>query len=148
MLATAGPLPGPAVEERYAFEMKWDGLRTPVSVRAGRARLWSRTGRDTTAGFPELAGLSSAVPTIPVLDGEIVAFDPAGRVSFGALQRRGLGQRAPIAWFGFDVLRLGGQDLIGLPWTSAARRWRTSAWTRRAGRSRRICPASAPRPWS
>jgi len=117
MLATAGPLPGPAVEERYAFEMKWDGLRTPVSVRAGRARLWSRTGRDTTAGFPELAGLSSAVPDDSVLDGEIVAFDPAGRVSFGALQRRGLGQRAPIAWFGFDVLRLGGQDLIGLPWT-------------------------------
>lgn len=118
MLATAGALPGPAIEDRYAFEMKWDGFRTLVAVDAGgAARLWSRTAKDSTAMFPEVRGLADAVPPDTVLDGEVVAFDPDGRVSFGALQRRGQGQRARIAWFGFDVLRLGGRDLTALPWT-------------------------------
>lgn len=117
MLATAGPLPGPAVEERYAFEFKWDGFRTLVAVGPKSARLWSRTGKDSTSVFPELAGLAAAVPVDSILDGEVVAFDDDGRVSFGALQRRGQGARTRIAWFGFDVLRLGGRDLVGLPWT-------------------------------
>lgn len=118
MLATAGPLPGPAIEDRYAFEMKWDGFRTLVAVNTtGAARLWSRTAKDSTTMFPEVLGVADVVPPDTVLDGEVVAFDPDGRVSFGALQRRGQGQRARIAWFGFDVLRLGGQDLTPLPWT-------------------------------
>ncbi|MGQ0466275.1 MAG: non-homologous end-joining DNA ligase [Sporichthyaceae bacterium] len=117
MLATAGPLPGPAIEDRYAFEFKWDGFRTMVAVRAGGMRLWSRTAKDSTAMFPELAGIAGRVPADTILDGEVVAFDDAGRISFGALQRRGQGQRARIAWFGFDVLRLAGRDLTSLPWT-------------------------------
>jgi len=117
MLATAGALPSPAVEERYAFEMKWDGFRTLISVGSGTARLWSRTAKDSTAAFPEVAAIATVLPADSVLDGEVVAFDADGRVSFGALQRRGMGQRARIAWFGFDVLRLAGRDLIGLPWT-------------------------------
>lgn len=117
MLATAGPLPGPAVEDRYAFEMKWDGFRTIVAAGGGAVRTWSRTGRETTVGFPELAGLAAAVPADTVLDGEIVAFDATGRVSFGALQRRSQGARTPVVWLGFDVLRLAGRDVTGLPWT-------------------------------
>jgi bifunctional non-homologous end joining protein LigD len=117
MLATAGALPGPADEERYAFEMKWDGYRTLVAVGGASVRLWSRTARDITATFPELAGLAAALPEDTVLDGEVVAFDDTGRVSFGALQRRDRGQRARIAWLGFDVLRLAGRDLVARPWT-------------------------------
>jgi bifunctional non-homologous end joining protein LigD len=117
MLATAGALPGPLVEERYAFEMKWDGFRTLVSVGEGTARLWSRTAKDTTAAFPEVAAIGAAVAPDSILDGEVVAFDPDGRVSFAALQRRGMGERARIAWFGFDVLRLAGRDLTSRPWT-------------------------------
>ena len=122
MLATAGPLPGAADEDRYAFEMKWDGFRTLVAVHGGKVRLWSRTARDTTLAFPELMGLAAALPPDSILDGEVVAFDPDGRVSFGALQRRGQGQRAKIAWFGFDVLRLAGRDLTARPWTERRER--------------------------
>jgi bifunctional non-homologous end joining protein LigD len=118
MLATPGVLPGPAVEDRYAFELKWDGIRALVVVTGGSLRLWSRTAKDMTAGYPELAGLAAAVPDDSVLDGEVVAFDDTGRVSFGALQRRGtVGQRPHIVWLGFDVLRLSGKDLTGRPYT-------------------------------
>lgn len=116
MLATAGPLPGPAVEERYAFEMKWDGFRTIVAARGGAARTWSRTGRETTTAFPELAGLGAVLPADTVLDGEIVALDADGRVSFGALQRRRQDVGTPVAWLGFDVLQFAGRDLTALPW--------------------------------
>ena len=30
MLAIAGPLPAPRDEDRWAFEMKWDGVRAVV----------------------------------------------------------------------------------------------------------------------
>jgi bifunctional non-homologous end joining protein LigD len=112
MLATAGALPGTAVEDRYGFEMKWDGVRALVVVSGGRMRLWSRTGK--ALNYPELAGLADVVPTESILDGEVVVFDESGRVSFEALQRRMLGTRKSATWMGFDVLRLDGQDLTGL----------------------------------
>jgi len=114
MLATAGTLPPPAVEERYGFEMKWDGVRALVTVAGGGLRVWSRSGRDITTGFPDLAGLAAVVPADTVLDGEVVAFDQQGRVSFAALQQRGRGaEQRPVVWLGFDVLRLAGRDLTG-----------------------------------
>jgi bifunctional non-homologous end joining protein LigD len=84
MLATAGPLP--AGQAGWAFEMKWDGLRAIAFVADGSLRLVSRTGRDITHAYPELAGLAPAVRAAgaeqAVLDGEIVALtrapDPAG----------------------------------------------------------------------
>ena len=53
MLATAGPLP--AGEPGWALEMKWDGLRALCYVTGGGTRLVSRTGRDITSAYPELA---------------------------------------------------------------------------------------------
>jgi bifunctional non-homologous end joining protein LigD len=115
MLATAGTLPAPAVEDRYAFEMKWDGVRALVVVAGGRVRLWSRTGKNLD--YPELAGLAEVVPEDSILDGEVVVFDETGRVSFEALQRRLVGGRKPATWMGFDALRLAGRDLLALPYT-------------------------------
>jgi bifunctional non-homologous end joining protein LigD len=133
MLATQGVLPAEAVEDRYGFEMKWDGVRALVVVgRSGPARLYSRTGRDMAVAYPELGGLADAVRACAgageaVLDGEIVAFDPGGRVSFSALQprmhvsnvsaARRLAADNPCVWLGFDVLRLGGADRTGLAYT-------------------------------
>jgi hypothetical protein len=45
----------PAGEE-WAFEVKWDGMRTLVSV-GPAVRVHSRNGHDHTAAFPELAAL-------------------------------------------------------------------------------------------
>ena len=75
MLATAGPLP--VGQPGWAFEMKWDGLRAITYVTGDGLRLISRTGRDITHAYPELAGLAAAVRAAgaqeAVLDGEIVA---------------------------------------------------------------------------
>jgi bifunctional non-homologous end joining protein LigD len=136
MLATAGPLP--AGQPGWAFEMKWDGLRAISYVTGDGVRLVSRTGRDITHAYPELAGLAAAVRAAgaerAVLDGEIVALapapDPAGgpawRPSFEALQQRMnissaddvrlLAGRVPVTYLAFDLLSLNGHALLDLPW--------------------------------
>jgi bifunctional non-homologous end joining protein LigD len=136
MLATAGPLP--AAQPGWAFEMKWDGLRAISYVTGAGFRLVSRTGRDITHAYPELAGLAAAVRAAgaerAVLDGEIVALaaapaaaaGPAWRPSFEALQQRMnissaddvrlLAGRVPVTYLAFDLLSLNGHALLDLPW--------------------------------
>lgn len=117
MLATPGPLPaGPG----WAYEFKWDGVRALASTSGGRLRLWARSGAEITSGYPELAGLATAVPDAE-LDGEIVLLDAAGRPSFTALAERihvrepvraaRMAAAAPVTYMIFDLLRLGPEDL-------------------------------------
>jgi bifunctional non-homologous end joining protein LigD len=82
MLATSGAMPH---GDAWAFEVKWDGVRAIAHVgeRAGAVRLVGRSGRDTTARYPELHALAVALDDRPmVLDGEIVACDARGVPSF------------------------------------------------------------------
>jgi bifunctional non-homologous end joining protein LigD len=128
MLAVAGALPRGADDARHGYEMKWDGVRVVLYVSGGRVRALSRSGRDVTATYPELRGVGEALGTVEaVLDGEVVAFGPDGRVNFGALQPRmhvtGAGQirrlmdQIPVAYFLFDVLHLDGRSTLELPYT-------------------------------
>src|ERR1700756_2362331 len=72
MLATSGTLP--SANSGWAYEMKWDGLRALAFITGDRLRLTSRTTRDITHAYPELAGLATASGASQVvLDGEIVA---------------------------------------------------------------------------
>ncbi len=123
MLATPGELPSAADESRWAFEMKWDGVRAVVYVDRGSVRVLTRNDRDVTATYPELRGLGDALgATRVVLDGEIVAFDADGRPSFGELQQRmhvqrpgeSLRARVPVTYLVFDVLHAAGRSLVGL----------------------------------
>ena len=78
----------PHDEDRYGFEVKWDGVRSIAYVEGGQARFESRRGGDITSRYPELRGLGPALgSTAAVLDGEIVAFE-GERPSFERLQRR------------------------------------------------------------
>src|SRR5260221_12034249 len=87
MLAIAGELP--ADDAAWAYEMKWDGLRAIATISAGTVTLFSRTGRDVTGSYPELAGLAGALgPHDAVLDGEIVAFGGGAWPSFEAVPQR------------------------------------------------------------
>ncbi len=126
MLATAGSLPPLREEDRWVFEMKWDGVRAVVYVEGGRVvRLLSRNDRDVSGSYPELRGLGEALgSTAAVLDGEIVAFDQDGRPDFGTLQQRmhvgspsrSLMRDVPVMFFAFDVLWLDGRPAWQLPW--------------------------------
>lgn len=122
MLATAGDLPGS--DEGWAYELKWDGQRVLAYVE-GRVRLFSRTGRDITGTYPELAALGRALgKRQALLDGEVVAFE-GGRPSFAALQNRmgateadaaRLVATVPVTYLVFDVLHLDGRPLLKVPY--------------------------------
>ncbi len=117
MLATPGDLPtGPD----WVYEVKWDGMRVLADVDEGRLRLFSRSGRDATANFPELRGLAGVVPDV-LLDGEVVLLDH-GVPSFRALADRmhsvveeRVALARPVTYMVFDVLRLYGVPLLGRP---------------------------------
>lgn len=104
MLATSGPLPtGPG----WAYEVKWDGYRVLAAVENGRTTLRSRTGRDATKDYPELAlDLPDAL-----LDGEVVALVD-GRPDFSALQLHSVA----VTFVPFDLLHLGDRSLLDLPY--------------------------------
>lgn len=127
MLASPGA-PGEVSDPtEWAFEMKWDGVRTIAEVAHGRVRLLSRNGIDVTATYPEIGALAGLVRTDAVLDGEIVAYNAAGRPDFGVLQTRmkltkpkdvePAMARTPVQLLLFDVLELDGDDLTAQPWT-------------------------------
>ncbi|GGR28045.1 ATP-dependent DNA ligase [Agromyces mediolanus] len=124
MLAVAGA-PGLAGDDR-ALEWKWDGIRVLARVEDGASRLASRTGRDVTEVYPELAGLASALRADAVVDGEIVALDEDGRPDFGLLQHRmnladareiaKTAPRIPVRLLLFDVLEVAGSPTVDEPY--------------------------------
>jgi len=128
MLATLGQLPTPDEDASFGYETKWDGVRTVVYVQGGRARLMTRNDLDVTAAYPELQALGKALGATPVvLDGEVIAVDPAtGRISFAALQPRmhlrnqaqvrRLAAQVPVTYCVFDLLYLDGHHTTGLPY--------------------------------
>src|ERR1700691_2686044 len=74
-LALTGLAPAPKDRGNWALEMKWDGVRAVAFIEKGRVRLMSRTERDITVAYPELAAMGPAIPHEQlVLDREIVVF--------------------------------------------------------------------------
>jgi bifunctional non-homologous end joining protein LigD len=122
MLATAvTTLPS---GEGWAYEFKWDGVRTLLDAGDRGVRLTSRAGNDVSAGYPELVAQAADVGDA-LLDGEIVAFD-GGRPSFERLQSRmhlrgksdvsRAAVECPVTFVVFDVLRRFGVDLTAPPY--------------------------------
>ena len=119
MLATAADILPRGSD--WTYEFKWDGVRALVEVSPTAVRLFSRAGNEITVAYPELAGLARGDALV---DGEIVAFVD-GLPSFGALQERmhvrvradarRLAERLPVTFMAFDLLRVDGADLTGLP---------------------------------
>lgn len=112
--------------EGWLYELKLDGVRIVADKRGPDVRLFYRSGRGATASYPEIAHALGKLPlSRVVLDGEIVAFDPAGRPSFARLARRIHVERpgdvrlarseVPVVYLAFDLLALEGHDLRALP---------------------------------
>ena len=112
--------------EGWFFELKYDGYRLVAGKTGPEARLYSRSRRELTASFPEVARSVAALPWGDlVLDGEVVALDERGRPSFQRLQQRGaLTQRdeveraavaVPVVYYVFDLLGFDGRDVRPLP---------------------------------
>ncbi len=160
MLARLGPLPRD--DDRWAHEVKWDGVRAICHSEPGRMRLFSRNLNEITARYPELSRLNRALSHHrAILDGEIVALDAEGKPSFGALQRRmhlasesavrRLAKDAPVTYLVFDLLWLDGHSLMDLPYEERRARlaalelngdrWRTPDYV--AGHGKQVLRATA-----
>jgi bifunctional non-homologous end joining protein LigD len=120
MLAAGGY--APFDRAGWWFEPKLDGVRTLLYLGGEEVRLVSRTGRDQSRTYPELARVYRNVKaTNAVLDGEIVATDEQGRTSFELLQQRmnlsspadveKARRQIPVEMVAFDVLWVDGEDL-------------------------------------
>ena len=117
----------------YAAEWKWDGIRVQLVHAGGQTRLYSRTGDDISASFPDVAA-ALAIPA--VLDGELlVRGDVQGgaAASFNALQQR-LGRKTVSAKMQsqypafvrlYDMLFEGEEDLRPLGWSERRARLET-----------------------
>ena len=108
----------------WLFEIKWDGVRTLARIKDGKSRLWSRSAREITQEYPEMADLAAHVNARDAwLDGEIVVLDGEGRSDFQRLQLRFGVQRpskqliesTPTVFYVFDILYLDGYDLHKVP---------------------------------
>src|SRR3954452_7173865 len=163
MLARLSTLPPD--DQRWAYEIKWDGVRAVAYVEeGGGVHLESPNLNDVTRQYPEATAVAAALEgRSAVLDGEVVAFDELGRPSFERLQGRmhltgeaAIGARTrsnPIAYCIFDLLYLDGENLMRLPYTERRARlealdlngptWRTPAY--RAGDGADLLEASATR---
>ena len=120
MLVTRGPLRPDT--DRYAFEVKWDGFRALIEAAPSGVKIWSRNGHDMTGRYPELQGLKAALTTSVVLDGEIVCLEHNGNPDFAALWFRSRGSTTPpVCFMAFDVLEVGGKELIDEPYRERRR---------------------------
>ena len=101
----------------WVYEIKFDGYRA-LALRGGReTRILSRNRKDLGKKFPQITGSIAGLDVQDAtIDGEIVALDDRGRPSFQLLQGFDMGLvRPPIVFYAFDLLRLNGEDLRGLP---------------------------------
>lgn len=126
MLATAGThVPG---GEDWVHEVKWDGIRLLGTYVDGSLRLTTRNENDATLAWPELgSGPAAGAGTDLVVDGEVIALNDRGLPDFRVLGERmhvrdvrkvaRLAAARPATYMVFDLLRVGGEDLTGLPWT-------------------------------
>src|SRR5678815_136536 len=115
----------PPIGQEWLYEIKWDGVRVLAFLDSGKLSLRARKGMALERTYPDLAQLPEWVAAeSAILDGEIVALDPAGRPSFQLLQPRIMATPAnavtyartrPASYFAFDLLYLNGWDLRPSP---------------------------------
>ena len=115
-----------ALPSPFVLEDKYDGIRAQAHVVGDEVRLFSRTLDDITRGYPEVVAALQGVGDRVILDGELLAVDPAQPRSprpFAALQRR-LGRKAPgadlmaevpVGFVAYDLLAEQGELLIERP---------------------------------
>ena len=103
-------------------EVKWDGIRALVETSATQVRVWTRSGRDISVAFPELADLKGRSL---VLDGEIVSLRDgvptlmalADRIHVTDSRKAAtLSAANPAVFLIFDVLSVDGESLLAVPW--------------------------------
>jgi len=111
----------------YAAEWKWDGIRVQAVSEGGVKRLYSRTGEDVSAAFPDVV---AALAYEGVIDGELLVLRDGRVAPFGDLQQRLNRKTAdarlmishPAGVRAYDLLAADGEDLRALPFAERRKR--------------------------
>jgi bifunctional non-homologous end joining protein LigD len=119
MLATL--IDEPFSDEKWIFEIKWDGYRALLSKQQQNIKLYSRSGQDFNKAYVEVVQAASNLPKDVLLDGEIVIADETGRGHFSWLQNWQSNQQGQLIYYVFDILEYDGHDLTGLGLTARKR---------------------------
>jgi bifunctional non-homologous end joining protein LigD len=97
--------------QEWLYEVKFDGYRCLAGRDSKGVTLWSRRGNLFTRQFPNIARACERLPPGTLVDGEIVALDANGRVSFNLLQHHRAKARA-LLFYLFDMLIYRGRILL------------------------------------
>jgi ATP-dependent DNA ligase len=98
----------------WVYEVKFDGYRCLAGKDSPGVTLWSRRANRFTDQFPTIAEACQHLPPDTLLDGEIIALDQNGRISFNMLQHH-RSQAQTILFYAFDVIIHRGRRLIHVP---------------------------------
>ena len=115
----------------WCFEPKWDGFRTLVFRDGDEVYLQSRNGKPMNRYFPEIEPQARTLADERiVLDGELIVvvdgiqeFDLLGQRIHPAKSRvEMLAEKTPAAFVAFDVLAIGDEVLLEMPYTERRKR--------------------------
>lgn len=106
----------------FVAEWKWDGIRVQAVREQGQVRLYSRTGDEISAAFPDV---TADLAFEGAVDGELLVIRDGVAAPFGELQQRlnrktadaKLMQAYPAGILAYDLLAQDGEDLRRLPLT-------------------------------
>jgi bifunctional non-homologous end joining protein LigD len=101
----------------WLYEVKFDGYRCLAGKGASSVTLWSRRENLFTEQFPSIARACKHLPSETLVDGEVVAVDENGSISFNLLQHHRSKAQA-LLFYVFDVLIYRGRSLLKEPLTA------------------------------
>jgi len=98
----------------WLYEVKFDGYRCLAGRDEKGVTLWSRRENHFTNQFPHIAQACESLPPNTLIDGEIVALDDSGKVSFNLLQHHRSKAQA-LVFYAFDILIYRGRRVLDVP---------------------------------
>src|SRR3954471_13288004 len=101
----------------WVYEIKTDGYRAQVHIRAKRVNVYSRSGYDWSDEFAPIAKAAAQLKVREaIIDGEATVLGNTGLTDFQALRRELRNRQSKrLTFHAFDLLYLNGRDFRGAP---------------------------------
>lgn len=101
-------------DNKWLFEIKWDGYRAVAEIEDGEVNLHSRNNISFNDKYFPIVEALRIFDMNVVFDGEVVVVDDFGKSSFQLLQNFRKTGKGKLVYYVFDILYLNGFDLTNL----------------------------------